>query len=132
MSWQTEAQDALKKAGIPITSVIKETDALIVETTDADGETVTIIAAKNAEAVADLLGFEDAQENRIYRVQVGAYQKKIYAVAMKETLTEKGFSAIIKQDSGLFRVQVGAYRKLDNAKAMVTKLKAAGFEAIIK
>lgn len=132
MTWYEEALQLIKRSGIPVTSSIVDGDALFVEATSSDGDAVTIIVTADGSAVAEQLGFDDDTTGQLYRVQVGAYKKQVYAQAMKETLLDHGFSAYVRHDGDLYRVQVGAYSQLHNAKLMVAKLKAAGFEAIIK
>lgn len=131
MSWQKDALNALKKAGIPVTSSSITDDALIVDTMSADGESYTIVATRgDADGVAEALGYR--QEVR-YKVQAGYYTNKTYAKAFAQTLTEHGFPAVVKSaGDGGYTVQAGAFSVLNNAKILVGKLKAAGFDAIIK
>ena len=131
MSWQDEALQQIKSAGIPVTSSSKASDALTVETTDADGTRVSIVVSRSAEAVAEILGYEDDQ-SPTYVVQAGAYKIKAYAQARAQTIQEHGFGAVIKTHDGLYIVQAGAYKKLENAKKQVARLLDAGFDSFIK
>lgn len=67
----------------------------------------------------------------IYRVQTGAFRYKENALALKDTLKENGFEAIIKYDGTLYKVQIGAYGVYSNAEKMYKKLIDAGFDARI-
>lgn len=67
----------------------------------------------------------------LYRVQVGAYGKKVNVENMAAKLKAKGFEPYIVEFDGLYRVQVGAYSKKTNAENMAARLKAAGFETYI-
>ena len=68
---------------------------------------------------------------KIYRVQCGAFSKKVNAVNLRQKLINAGFSAILKTENGLVKVQVGAYTVKSNAEIMASKLKAKGFAAVI-
>lgn len=70
-------------------------------------------------------------EKKYYRVQTGAYSKKINAIALQVKLKLAGFTAIIKQYGNLYKVQIGAYSKKSNAETMLEKVKAKGFNAFI-
>lgn len=131
MSWQDEALQQIKSAGIPVTASSKASDALTVETTDADGAQVSIVVSRSADTVAEILGYEE-DRTPTYVVQAGAYKVKAYALAYAQTIQEHGFDAVVKTRDGMYIVQAGAYKKLDNAKKQVARLQRAGFECIIK
>lgn len=67
----------------------------------------------------------------LYRVQVGAYQKKTNADAQLARVQEAGFDTYMVEGNGLYKIQVGAYREKGNADNMLSKLKASGFDAFI-
>ena len=67
----------------------------------------------------------------IYRVQAGAYSKKINALNLAEKIEAKGFQTYLVFVDNMYKVQVGAYRKRENAAAQADKLKAAGFNVCI-
>lgn len=67
----------------------------------------------------------------IYRVQTGAFSKKINALNLAEKVEEAGFQTYIAYVDGMYKVQVGAYSKKENAAAQAAKLKAAGFKTYI-
>lgn len=130
MSWQSDQLKALKKAGVPVSASQLLKDALIVETTNADGELLDIIVTKgSADAVADLLGYK--KEVR-YIVQAGYYSKKAYAQAQVQTLKDHGFTAALKKSGDGYIVQAGAYSVKANAALQLARLKAAGFDAFIR
>ena len=67
----------------------------------------------------------------LYRVQTGAFSKKVNADALAAKLKAKGFDTYIVTVGGLYKVQVGAYSVKANADATAAKLKAAGYENFI-
>lgn len=67
----------------------------------------------------------------IYRVQTGAFSKKINALNLAEKVEAAGFQTYIAFVDNMYKVQVGAYSKKENATAQAAKLKAAGFKTYI-
>lgn len=67
----------------------------------------------------------------LYKVQCGAFSKKVNAVNYQMQIKKAGFDAILKEDKGYFKVQIGAYSVKANAEAMLAKVKAAGFGGVI-
>lgn len=67
----------------------------------------------------------------LYKVQCGAFSKKVNAVNYQQAIKKAGFDAILKEDKGYFKVQIGAYSVKANAEAMLAKVKAAGFGGVI-
>lgn len=67
----------------------------------------------------------------LYRVQTGAFSKKINADAMLAKVKSAGFETYMIKVDNLYKIQVGAYSKKANADAMAAKLKAAGFDIFI-
>lgn len=67
----------------------------------------------------------------LYKVQCGAFSKKVNAVNYQQAIKAKGFDAILKEDNKYWKVQVGAYSVKANAEAMLAKIKAAGFGGVI-
>jgi len=67
----------------------------------------------------------------LYRVQVGAYSQKSYALTMKDKLEKAGFPTYLVKTNKLYKVQVGAFTKKDNAEAQADKLEKAGFPTYI-
>lgn len=63
----------------------------------------------------------------LYRVQIGAFSKRINAEKLQQEIRKKGFECIIKQVNNLYKCQVGAFSKRENAEAQLKKLKDAGF-----
>lgn len=76
-----------------------------------------------------------ATEQKLYRVQVGAFSVKANAEKLATSLKGKGFNAIIKNvtinGKLLYRVQVGAFSNKLNADTLVVALKKIGVEAIV-
>lgn len=70
-------------------------------------------------------------EATIYRVQCGVFSKKTNANNLLNAIKQKGFDAVIVQQSNMYKVQCGAFSKKANAENLQKKLKAAGFEAVI-
>jgi len=67
----------------------------------------------------------------IYRVQTGAFSKKINALNLAEKVEAAGFQTYLAFVDNMYKVQVGAYTNKDNANAQAAKLKAAGFKTYI-
>ena len=74
-------------------------------------------------------------DEKIYRVQAGAFSYQDNAQKFASLLRGKGFSTIIKKvtvnETVLYKVQVGAFKNKLNADAMLLMLKDAGVSGII-
>lgn len=77
---------------------------------------------------ADLPGQTVATTDKYYRVQVGAFENKNYAINMAKDVRSKGYSAIIKYYEGNYHVQVGAYEAYWRATATRLRLLASGYK----
>ena len=79
--------------------------------------------------------FHKSTEQKLYRVQCGAFGIKENARRMADTLKGKGFNAIIKDTvingKTIYRVQVGTFANRLNADALVVSLRREGVEAIV-
>ena len=64
----------------------------------------------------------------LYRVQLGAFEKKDNATAFAAKLKKEGFDTYIVQIGKYYKVQVGAFSVKKNAEAMLEKLKKAGHD----
>lgn len=64
-----------------------------------------------------------AKNEKLYRVQVGAYSNRENADRMLDSLVSEGFPAYILHQDNLYKVQVGAYSLLTNAIKMEQKLR---------
>lgn len=64
----------------------------------------------------------------LYRVQLGAFEKKDNATAFAAKLKKEGFDTYIVQLGKYYKVQVGAFSVKKNAEAMLEKLKKAGHD----
>jgi len=64
----------------------------------------------------------------LYRVQLGAFEKKDNATAFAAKLKKEGFDTYIVQIGKYYKVQVGAFGVKKNAEAMLEKLKKAGHD----
>lgn len=73
----------------------------------------------------------ESSTDKYYRVQVGAFKDKAYAVNMARGVRSKGFDTIIKYYEGNYHVQVGAYEAYWCAVAMKARLIAAGYKTFI-
>lgn len=67
----------------------------------------------------------------LYKVQCGAFNKKVNAVNYQMKIKKAGFDAILKYDDGYYKVQVGAFSVKANAEAMLKKVKSAGFGGVL-
>ena len=83
-----------------------------------------------AEEVNAILN-KPADTSLLYRVQVGAFNKKDNADKLLSKLRSAGFDTYMVQIDGLYKVQVGAFSKKENADTMLLRLKNAGFEGYI-
>lgn len=70
-------------------------------------------------------------QERLYRVQTGAFRSREYAQEMLEKLLSEGFPAFLLLEDRLYKVQVGAYRMLDNAVRMEKSLRDTGYATFI-
>ena len=66
------------------------------------------------------------EEKGLYRVQIGAFEKKDNAVKLADKLKKDGFDTFIVTVGKYYKVQVGAFAVRANAEAMLEKLKAKG------
>ena len=88
-------------------------------------------AATNTGAAAS--GGSGAAVGVLYRVQVGAYSKKINAEVQLKRVKAAGFADafIAVVDGKLYRVQIGAYSVKANAEAQLAKVVKAGFSGFV-
>ena len=79
-------------------------------------------------------GYNPTQDAKvIYRVQVGAYEKRENAERKLRQISATGTECFITDlQEGFYRVQCGAYAVKANAEAKMKSLKYMGFDAIIK
>lgn len=86
-----------------------------------------------AEAIANgiMQSITAAEEETLYRVNVGVFENKNYAQNLVNELIIKGFPAYINYNRGYYFVQVGAYQNLSNAIAMEQRLRNAGYSTYI-
>ena len=70
-------------------------------------------------------------QERLYRVQTGAFRNREYAQEMLEKLLSEDFPVFLLLEDRLYKVQVGAYRMLDNAVRMEKSLRDAGYATFI-
>ena len=94
------------------------------------------IADAIAEGIMNTIGIdnddmEDESEQRLYRVQVGAFRNANSANQLLNELLELGYPAFIVFDDGLYKVQVGAFAILDNAVQMEQTLRDAAYNTFI-
>ncbi|MEE0057163.1 MAG: SPOR domain-containing protein [[Bacteroides] pectinophilus] len=73
----------------------------------------------------------NAQFDKLYRVQVGAFRNKESADRMLNSLLIEGFPAFIVYDDGIYKVQVGAYGYLANAIKMEERLRRFRYNTYI-
>lgn len=113
--------------------------ALLVEAgflnTDADNTLFDSRFEEIAQAIADgileVVNGNMPEEERLYRVQTGAFRNQEYAQDMLYRLTQQGYPAFLIQDGGFYKVQVGAFRNLDNAIKMEAALRGQGYSTYI-
>lgn len=84
-----------------------------------------------AKVTAKLSGEQKPSNDKLYRVQTGAFSVKEYADNQLAKVKAAGFDTYMVKANGMYKIQVGAYSKKENADAMAAKLKAAGFDTYI-
>lgn len=89
-----------------------------------------------ARAIADgimetLRNEEPEEEQKLYRVQVGAYPGQRPGKPALKSAVKRRLSAFITYQDGLYRVQVGAFALLDNAVRMEQTLRNWGYNTFI-
>lgn len=89
------------------------------------------IANAIAEGIKETLMPSDMNQERQYKVQVGAYRQRRYAEELLKELQMQEYPAYIEQGNGFFRVKVGEYSTLEDAVRMERRLKQAGYPTII-
>ena len=68
----------------------------------------------------------------VYRVQLGAFNKKSWAEKKRQAIEAAGFDAYLAcVDSTLWRVQAGAFAEKAEAEKLLARLKNAGFSGIV-
>lgn len=72
-----------------------------------------------------------AEEEMLYRVNVGVFENKNYADRLTNQLISQGFPAFINYNNGYYFVQVGAYENLNHAVAMEQQLRNYGYSTYI-
>ena len=79
-------------------------------------------------AAAEIKPEQKPQESakNLYRVQLGAFEKKNNATAIAAKLEKEGFDTYIVKIGKYYKVQVGAFSVKKNAETMLEKLKKAG------
>lgn len=121
----------LRRSRMP--AVLLETGFL---NTDADNELFDErfdeIALAIANGILQTLGQNQVQaQERYYRVQTGAFQRREYAEDLLYQLLGQNFPAYILREDNYYKVQVGAFRQLDNAVRMEEALRRQGYSTFI-
>lgn len=70
---------------------------------------------------------EPVNDDKLYKVQLGAYKVKTNATKLKDKVKKAGFDAYVTYINGYYKVQVGAYSVKSNAENMLQRLKNAGY-----
>ena len=94
-------------------------------------ENFQAIADAIANGVIDTIGVQCDNNQRLYRVQVGAFRIRENADRLLNELKSRGYQAFIVMEDGLYKVQVGAFSVLDNAVKLETRLKRQGYDTFI-
>ena len=90
------------------------------------------IAQAIADGVLMYLGNGNSNDSKpLYRVQVGAFQKREFAYQLVMQLQNEGYPAFTIYDDGYYKVQVGAFQYLDNAVRMEQRLRRAGYQTYL-
>lgn len=67
----------------------------------------------------------------MYKVQIGAFQKKSNAEALGEKASKLGYDAYIYSANGVYRVQIGAFKDKKNADNLAGMAKKNGFDTYV-
>ena len=101
-------------------------------------ENLARLADEEAAILAAYFGVAETNpplpQDRLYRVQAGAFRVRANAEAYLRKITSAGFDAYITvsaEDGIWYRIQTGAFRVKSNADAYLTEIKAAGIEGYI-
>ena len=91
------------------------------------------LAEAQAEVICGILGVKYVAqgEDKLYRVQVGAFAIKGNADRMYHRLKADGYDTYMVKSGLLYKVQTGAFRVKGNADALAAKLKKAGYDVYI-
>lgn len=73
----------------------------------------------------------EMSDDKLYRVQVGAYRNKENADRLLNSLLVEGFPAFMIQEDGYYKVQVGAFQVLTNAIKMELRLRRFRYNTYI-
>lgn len=94
-------------------------------------ENFDAIAEAIADGVIDTIGQQCETNQKLYRVQVGAFRMRENADRLLNELKSRGYQAFIVMEDGLYKVQVGAFSRLDNAVKLENRLKRQGYDTFI-
>lgn len=85
-----------------------------------------------ADGILDVLQEDTGEgEEKIYRVQTGAFRNPDNANRVLNELLEEGYSAAIYERDGLFLVQAGNESSLADAAALERRLKRDGYATVL-
>ncbi len=84
-----------------------------------------------ADGILETLDQTEAEEQKYYRVQTGAFTVRQNAERMLQELQEAGYPAFLLAEDGYYKVQVGAYQYLNNAITMEKRLRRDGYSTMI-
>lgn len=96
-----------------------------------------VIAQAIADGVLETIGqgtedqMQSQSQERLYRVQTGAFKRREYAEDLLYRLLSQNFPAYILREDDYYKVQVGAFRQLDNAVRMEEALRRQGYATFI-
>lgn len=74
---------------------------------------------------------EPKEEKIIYRVQVGAFKIKDYALNYLDKVRASGFEGYIVKYNEIYRIQIGAFAKRKNAEDFEKRAQDAGYDAFV-
>ena len=79
----------------------------------------------------NLTQYDIQPEQKLFRVQTGAFKSEANAKRLQAKLKTAGFNVIIKQVDGLFKCQLGAFKNKSNAEDLLQSIKSKGFDAFL-
>jgi N-acetylmuramoyl-L-alanine amidase len=121
----------LRRSQMP--AVLVETGFLNTQEDNARfDEDFDAIAQAITDGILVTLGQDTVQaQEKLYRVQTGAFRRREYAEDQLYQLLEQNFPAFLLYEDGYYKVQVGAFRQLDNAVRMEQALRKKGYATFI-
>lgn len=86
---------------------------------------------RNSAGMGGQIQPRQTQPRQTYRVQVGAFRNRNYAIRLRDELLEQDFPAYLDDTGEFIRVGVGDFDTLENAADMERRLKRDGYQTVL-